>query len=333
MSSVNTDLSGKDWLEMTFALSVLGLVLSFVIVTLEFSLFDKWQHLSFWTFVALKYLIIFVVIDLIMVCSNLVYLILITRLSVNHSLGLLADFVKSENYTSISFFLSVLSVQLNIFKTLSEYLGPRAALGALLGKFHHPSQQDLAFIFIDLQSSTQIAEKLGHVKYSLLIKRCFEILTESIEKYGGSIYRFVGDEAVLFWETADARRDLAPISVYFEFIENLKRRQGLFIEDFGLMPHFRAAIHSGIVTVTEIKSSKKEIVYHGDILNTCARIKDICSKSDTDLLCSSQIAGWISDSKLFKTELLGTRLFRGKLEYTEVFEIRNNFPALTIRKI
>ena len=40
---------------------------------------------------------------------------------------------------------------------------------------------------IDLKSSTQAAEQLGHKKYSLLIQDCFRDLSDLIVKYGGGV--------------------------------------------------------------------------------------------------------------------------------------------------
>jgi adenylate cyclase len=54
------------------------------------------------------------------------------------------------------------------------------------------------------------------------------------------------------------------------------------MEKYGELPHFRAAIHEGTVTATVIKSMKKCIVYHGDVLNTCARIMSLCSQYNVE---------------------------------------------------
>jgi adenylate cyclase len=43
-----------------------------------------------------------------------------------------------------------------------------------------PAEEDLTFLFIDLRSSTSIAERMGHIQYSRFIESCFEVLTDII---------------------------------------------------------------------------------------------------------------------------------------------------------
>ncbi|WP_219011061.1 hypothetical protein [Aquimarina litoralis] len=47
-------------------------------------------------------------------------------------------------------------------------------------------------MFLDLNSSTSIAEKIGHMKYSQLIQDCFDQL-DMTEDFGAEIYQYVGD--------------------------------------------------------------------------------------------------------------------------------------------
>jgi len=45
-------------------------------------------------------------------------------------------------------------------------IGPNVLMNLLLGKYHNPSEEDRIFMFLDMKSSTTIAEKIGHILYS-----------------------------------------------------------------------------------------------------------------------------------------------------------------------
>ena len=63
----------------------------------------------------------------------------------------------------------------------------------------------------------------------------------------------------------------------------------MYQEKYGLVPGFKAGIHFGPVTVGEIGIIKKEIVFTGDVLNTAARIEELCNTYDVKLLLSKKL--------------------------------------------
>ena len=56
---------------------------------------------------------------------------------------------------------------------VNKKFGPGVLVPLLLGKYLSPKKEERVFMFLDLESSTMIAEKLGHIKYSELIRDCF----------------------------------------------------------------------------------------------------------------------------------------------------------------
>ena len=58
-----------------------------------------------------------------------------------------------------------------------------------------------------------------------------------------------------------------------------------------MLPTFKASLHSGEVTITEIGVSKKEIVYHGDSINTASRICSAAHMLGKTLLISKALLG------------------------------------------
>ena len=78
-------------------------------------------------------------------------------------------------------------------------LGKGNLLKIVTGQFYVPKEDRRIFMFLDLRSSTAVAERLGHVQYSLLIQDCFRDLAV-VEDFMAEVYQYVGDEAVLVWK-------------------------------------------------------------------------------------------------------------------------------------
>jgi adenylate cyclase len=300
----------------------MGIDMAFAIGVLELYVFPKWKHFTFLKFIVYKYVLLILTI---VILSLLIYIgsqYLNFNKSVSEAVSNIPTVLASGFFLSGIIYTLLFSIFFNVLRTIFQYLGPQAVASALLGRYQNPAEEDLTFIFIDLKSSTTIAEQLGHVRYSLFIDRCFQKLTESIRAYDASVYQFVGDEAVLLWRTKDVRSTIAPVHLYYDFVNRLIDEREYFLSEFKTTPHFRASIHSGMVTVTEIHSVKTDIVYHGDVLNTCARVMALCSKLDKDLLVSAIVASWLKDHRVYSAALIDDIRLRGKENATSVYELK-----------
>jgi adenylate cyclase len=73
----------------------------------------------------------------------------------------------------------------------------------VLGKYHRPEEIIKIFLFIDLKSSTTIAEKLGNLRYSEFLIDYYDDMTDAILMSKAEIYQYIGDEVVLTCYFAD----------------------------------------------------------------------------------------------------------------------------------
>ena len=62
---------------------------------------------------------------------------------------------------------------------------------------------------MDLNASTTIAEKLGHIKYSEFIRDSFQDINLIVSSFNAEIYQYVGDEIVLTWQIQDGINNLS----------------------------------------------------------------------------------------------------------------------------
>lgn len=93
-------------------------------------------------------------------------------------------------------------------------------------------------------------------------------------------------------------------------------------KEFGIQPQFKAAMHAGNVSVTWIGSIKKEIVYHGDVINTTARIQDECNKLDQNFLISEYMLQNLELPEYIRSEFVGELQLRGKQEKVKIFGLK-----------
>ena len=149
-------------------------------------------------------------------------------------------------------------------------------------------------MFLDMRSSTTIAEKLGNTAYFNLLASVFSDITPAIVRCKGEIYQYVGDEVVISWEIPSGVQDANCIRCYYAIQQELHALSETYQRKFGIVPEFKAGIHHGSVTAGEVGRIKRDIVYSGDVLNTTSRIQEHCKKLGASLLISEQTFTLIS---------------------------------------
>ncbi len=219
--------------------------------------------------------------------------------------GRFGDFASLNFYISFLVYFIISSLSINFFLQMNRKIGPGNMIKLLLGRYHKPHDENRIFMFLDLKSSTTIAEKLGHRIYSQFIRDCFQDLTDSLLRYKAEIYQFVGDEVILTWEQDRGLSGQACIRTYFDFKDALLYRRDYYLRTYNTTPEFRAGMDMGIVTATEIGDIKREIAYHGDVLNTAARILGQCNKYSKNLLVSKNLADQVKSNESFRKVPIG----------------------------
>lgn len=235
----------------------------------------------------------------------------------------LKSFVLQKGSLSVYIYVISIDLLINTFRQLNLMLGNGNIAKLITGKFYHPREEERIFMFLDLQSSTRIAEKLGHQLYSSLIQDCFYDLGVVI-KDNAEIYQYVGDEAVLTWKLDVGIKNNNCLNAFYNFKHQIDLKRTYYQEKYGILPFFKAGIHAGKVMVTEIGKHKREIAYHGDVLNTAARIQSQCNALKVELLISKSLRQKIkSDRYSFKNA--GTSLLRGKQKEIMIYAVTRNY--------
>ena len=221
--------------------------------------------------------------------------------------------------TSIPWLLSYLFWLFVVLATLivllvNDKYGPGVFKDFLLGKYFHPRREERIFMFMDLRSSTTIAEKLGEERYFSFLRDVIEHSTTSILDAKGEIYQYVGDEIVISWKMYEGMDHTNCLKCFFSIQEVLRLKTSYYEETYdGILPEFKAGLHYGHVVAGEIGVVKRDIVFSGDVLNTASRIQQKCNELGVDILLSNYLLDKLNlQTDTFEPKEIGEMELRGK---------------------
>ena len=195
---------------------------------------------------------------------------------------------------------------------INHLLGQNVLRNFITGYYHRPRLEERVFLFIDIEGSTALAERLGEFAFHRLINRFVVDITEPIAAAYGEIHRYVGDELIASWKLADGVADAHCVRACFDAFDRLAALSPVYMRDFGTPVHCRAGLHCGPVVTGEMGSVKKEIVFLGDTVNTTARIQEFCRQTGDRVLASAALVNLLELPSGITKRPLGDLRLRGK---------------------
>ena len=248
--------------------------------------------------------------------------------TIERGLAPMEAFSKMEDFLfnpTILFFLVVIFIVSFIFQlliTFFQQVGHGVLWKLMLGYYRTPREEDKIFLFLDLESSTAYAEKLGHSRYSDFIQECFGLLTDPLLYSFGRVYQYVGDEVVITWNAQKKNNYVRAVDFYFMYAKVLEKHKGHFEKKYGISPFFTASINSGKVMAAEVGNIKHELAFHGDVLNTAARIQKQCKRYKKPLLATERFVEKLANSPSgYSSKYVDEVKFLGKNRRARLFEI------------
>lgn len=312
--------------EVTFLpeIVIAGFLTGFFVREIETSLSKtKLRKLSFKSQILLRPVIYIGVTFLIIV------MIILLKILFNNECDILTalsengfwNYLFNTNFYLLFILLVTIGLLVSFIWQVNLLLGPGVLMRFVAGKYKSPKTEQKIFMFMDLNSSVRMAEKLGTEKYSELLKDFFLELTEPVLKFKGEVYQYVGDEVVVVWDKENGIKNDNAIKLVFEVIDKIEKRKKYYLGKYGLLPVFKVGIHYGETIVREVGEIKKEIVYHGDVLNTTSRIRSVCNELDKKILISKDLYE-ILEEKLYSVfEPVGEIDLKGKKEKVFLYSV------------
>jgi len=228
----------------------------------------------------------------------------------------------------------VISLFSNFLDELHRKLGRDAIYNLVLGKYHQVKLEERIFLFIDLNNSTDIAEEMGEMEFSHFLQDFFYDISEPIARYFGRVYQYVGDEVVVTWPVKKGFRFAVCVRCFFAIQKQIRRYEKQYMQRYGRVPAFKAALHGGNVVVSEVGKYKSEIAYHGDVLNTTARMLSRCHDFSAEFIVSDYILERVEMPPYLQAEALGAYQLKGKQQEVELAAVflSANKAALASRR-
>lgn len=232
------------------------------------------------------------------------------------------SYLTSDKFLPPFLYLFFTSFLVNGIIQVERILGRGNWFRFITGKYLSPVEEHRIFMFLDLNGSTKLAEDLGHLRMSAFLQDCFLELSELIMPYKGFLHQYVGDEAVLTWPLKQNRQHNAQcILLFFAFQRRLQQQSNHFFDKYGHVPEFKCGIHSGNVVISEVGKYKVELAYHGDAINTAARIMNQCRHYQKNILVSEQYLEHIDLPQGILSEMVGETTLPGKGTQTKLYHV------------
>lgn len=301
---------------LTFQLFVMGVTVGIPFGIMDNLLDANWIRIrSYWKIILIKTLIQFTLavfsLFVLVVVSNQ-----IRELQVE-----LSQFIFSETAILWVVFSLLVSFLIYFLQVVRSKIGERVLLNLIFGKYHNPRIETRIFMFLDMKDSTTHGENLGHIKFSALIQDSLNDLTSAIIEHKVEVYQYVGDEAVLTWGLDQGFERANCLQVYYTFQATLQAKRKYYENKYGFVPFFKAGVHLGDVTVSEVGIIKREIAYHSDVLNTAARIQGKCNEFKAKLLISEDLKNRLEDQRYFNFQHIGGISLKGKQQLVNIYKV------------
>jgi len=210
---------------------------------------------------------------------------------------------------------------INFFKGVVKKVGRGNFRNWILGMINKPREEERIFMFIDMKSSTTIAEKLEHKKFSHLVQDVFNDLSV-VDNYYGEIYQYVGDGAIISWNIKRGVKYNNFLNAFYAFTHVIHRRHRYYQRKYGVIPKFKAGAHVGKVMVLQVGQIRRDISYNGDTINTAARIESMCNEYKQNLLISGDLYNLIKDKSDFNFKNIENTKLKGKRKAIDIFQVR-----------
>jgi adenylate cyclase len=127
-------------------------------------------------------------------------------------------------------------------------------------------------LFADLSGYTSISERLDHETVKALVERCLTRLAAEVDRYGGRVDKFIGDNVMAVFGAPVAHEDDPARAVRAALgmqaaMEALREELGA---RFGMEPELRVGVNTGEVLAGHIGGAYTVV---GDVVNVAARLQ------------------------------------------------------------
>lgn len=172
---------------------------------------------------------------------------------------------------------------------VEEWMGRRTFMGFLLGRYEKPKREERVVLTMDLVGSTELAERLGDLRYYRFLNHTYSLMTDAVLRNEADIHKYVGDEVIFTWPMRVGIRHHNCLDLFFDIIARIEANTNDLQREYGAVPRFRAAVHGGRVISAQVGHIKRTVDLSGDVMNSVSRMLGLAKTMKTDILVSAEL--------------------------------------------
>jgi adenylate cyclase len=189
-------------------------------------------------------------------------------------------------------------------------------------------KRELTVFFCDLENFTSAGEKLSSEELNLLLSTYFATITRTLQEYGATIDKFIGDAVMAFWGAPRTMSDHARQGV-LAALELLRRLESLRAEwETQGLPSLktRIGLNTGHVLVGNVGyENRLSYTALGDSVNLASRLESLNKYYETHILIGEETLRAIDRSVAWRP--VDKVAVKGKTKGTLIAEISDAAPA------
>ena len=187
------------------------------------------------------------------------------------------------------------------------------------------SQTAIAVLFVDVRGFTSLSEELKDPRKVVeILNRYLALFADCILRNGGTLDKFVGDQAMAFWGAPlrhddDALKAMQAVRTAMDMVEGARGICAELKEKYGRTVSFGIGVHLGEAVVGNIGSPQRmDYTAIGDTVNTAARLE---ANAPGDTVYISRAVADLRGARSRATSLGDSVRLKGKKEGFEVLRL------------
>lgn len=186
-------------------------------------------------------------------------------------------------------------------------------------------KQLVTVIFTDVRGFTSLSEKLDPQQIVSLLNGHFNIITEEILRYKGTLLKYIGDAAMAVFNVPIKQDNHAEFAV--RACISIQKRMKLYSkkirQKYGVDFHIGIGINTGDVVVGNIGSKKyMDYTIIGDAVNTASRLNGVAKKDE--IVISQSTYEQTKGCRALKFSKPMTVSVKGKSKELKVYKVLYN---------
>ncbi len=187
------------------------------------------------------------------------------------------------------------------------------------------TQTTIAVLFVDVRGFTSMSEELKDPREVVhILNRYLTLFADCILQNGGTLDKFVGDQAMAFWGAPlrhedNARKALQAAQTAMDMVAGARQISAELEKQYHRTVSFGIGIHLGEAVVGNIGStSRMDYTAIGDTVNTAARLE---ANAPGETIYISRAVADVLEGRIRTTSLGDSVKLKGKKEGFEVLKL------------